>query len=459
MSGEIKIPRRDFLATTIAAGAGRLAGSPGKVEKASKPCVETHPAIELAGMSLQNLRERYRAELFETYLPFWERYGIDQRYGGFMCALDHDGTLVNENKFHWFQGRGLWVYSFLYNHFGKEPRHLEIAKRTKEFMLAHFPQKDGWWAELVSRDGKVLKPFSGDLFGMYFGAEGLQEYAYAAGDDEARDMACALLKKLFAHTNEPSTPDPETGRVGFRSQGVWMVTLRTATQILKKWSDPQIASMADQCVDAVTQKHYNPGTGLHTETLSFDLSRPKEEATKTILGHSVETLWMVMDEALRRNDQALYDLCVERVRHHLDVGWDHVFGGLADSVNVNQGCYQWPLDRPVGTDFEFREVGEYKWIKSSWSFDEVLIATLNVIEHRGSEWAVRYFNLAQDSFDRKMSLKPHGFPLFMVFADRQMTFQPHAVRQENYHRPRQYMLNFLALSRMAKQPEKSKKSG
>ena len=125
-----------------------------------------------------------------------------------------------------------------------------------------------------------------------------------------------------------------------------------------------------------------------------------------------------------------------------------MLGGLADSVNVDGGCYQWPVDRPVGTDLEFRAVGEYKWEKSSWSVDEVLIATLNIIERRGPEWAIRYFDLAQDAFDKKFSLRRHGFPLFQIFGDRRVTFQPHSVRQENYHHARQYMLNLLALDRM-----------
>jgi mannose/cellobiose epimerase-like protein (N-acyl-D-glucosamine 2-epimerase family) len=411
---------------------------------------ESRAHLKLAGVSLAELRQRYHAELFESYLPFWDRYGIDHQYGGFMCALDHDGRLVNDTKFHWFQGRGVWVYSFLYNHFGKNPQHLEIAKQTKDFMLEHFPQPDGMWAELVSREGKVLKPFSGDLFGMFFAAEGLQEYAYAAGDEEARETAFRLMKQLFAKLQDPAVPDPETGLMGVRSQGVWMVVVRTATQMLRRWPDPELAAMAEHSVDAVVHKHYNPQFGLDTETLNLDNSRPKELANVTVCGHSVETLWMIMDEALRRQDTALYDLCADRLRHHLDVGYDHIFGGLADSINVNQGAYQWPVDTPVGTNYQFREVGEYKWVKTSWAFDEVLISTMSVIENRGSEWAVRYFNHAWDTFDKKMSLKAHGLPLFNAFAEREMAFQPHVVRQENYHHARQLMLNLLALDRMIK---------
>jgi N-acylglucosamine 2-epimerase len=360
MSKKINLSRRKFLALTSASVAEPLARMSAQTGSRPLSTDSPGPALKLAGMSLPELRKRYQAELFEAYLPFWDRYGIDHKYGGFMCALDHDGTLVNDYKFHWFQGRGIWVYSFLHNHFDKNPRYLDIAKRAKDFMLAHFPQKDGTWAELVSREGKMLKPFNGDLFGMYFAAEGLQEYAYATGEDEAREMAFGMMKQLFAKLKDPAVPDPETGMRGVRSQGVWMVTVRTATQMLRKWPNPEIAAMADQSVDAVIHRHYNPEFGLDTETLNLDNSRPKETANITVCGHSVETLWMIMDEALRRQDQTLYDLCAGRLRHHLDVCWDHIFGGLADSINVNQGAYHWPVDTPVGTNYQFREVGEYK---------------------------------------------------------------------------------------------------
>ena len=50
---------------------------------------------EIAGMNLEALRDHYRHNLFEDYLPFWEAHGIDHELGGFMCALDHDGKQVN----------------------------------------------------------------------------------------------------------------------------------------------------------------------------------------------------------------------------------------------------------------------------------------------------------------------------------------------------------------------------
>src|SRR5437867_5946635 len=142
---------------------------------------------------IAELRQRYHDDLFQRWLPLWDRHGIDHEHGGFICSLDYDGTRCDTNKFHWFQGRGIWVYSFLYNHFGQDLQYLEIARKAKDFLLQHAPQPDDWWAELLSREGRVLQPFRGDIYGMYFAAEGLQEYAWAAGVDQARQSTFDIL--------------------------------------------------------------------------------------------------------------------------------------------------------------------------------------------------------------------------------------------------------------------------
>lgn len=387
------------------------------------------------------LAHSFRRELFEVVLPFWERHGIDHEYGGFFCALDYDGRQLSSRKFHWFQGRGLWLWSFLYNHYGRDPRHLEIARRAKEFMLARFPQSDGWWAETVTRAGRTVQPFRGDLYGMYFAAEGLQEYAEAAGDEQALETALGLLRRLWERINRPE--------IGVRPQGLWMMNLRIATQMLARRNLPEVACMGEAALDAIVNRHYNPDIGLNVEDLNFDFTPTASGATLCAVGHSVECLWMAMHEAMRRGDRRLWEECAARLRRHLDVGWDHVYGGLVTAVNVGQTCYEWPLDRPVGTALEFRERGEYNYTKSFWSVNEVQIAALHVWEHAREDWAARYFNLAQEVADGKFSLRTRGFPLYLLFSDRQIGFQPRTGRQDNYHHPRSLALNILALERIA----------
>jgi len=433
--------RRAFLGTTGAMGAMLPVA-------AAAPPEEFPMDGKLAGLTLQMLRRRYHEELFGSVLPFWDRHGIDHRNGGVMHALDYDGRLVNGNKLSWFQGRAIWIYSFLYNRFEKKAEYLEIARKAKDFLLKHAPQPDGWWAEEFARDGRVIRPFRGDLYGMYFAAEGLQEYAWAAKDDEAREMAFRLMRKLAKRIEEPDFVCMDTERAGERTQGLWMVNLNTARQMTARWPDAEMQALVDRSIEIVIERHYNPAIGLNNEVLNRDFSRPADHATKCLLGHSVETLWMIGEEALRRGDKALWETCAGRIRKHLDVGWDHVYGGFSEWVNVDKGGYEWPPFTPVGTDLVFRSVGEYFYVKPLWALHEILIATLQVVEQTGAEWARRYFDMTQQMIDEKYSMKKQGKAGYMLFADRRMTPIPRSARQDNYHPPRQLMLSILALDRM-----------
>ena len=53
--------------------------------------------MDIAGKSLVALRNHYRHYLFEEYLPFWDKYGIDHELGGFICALDHTGVGADDH--------------------------------------------------------------------------------------------------------------------------------------------------------------------------------------------------------------------------------------------------------------------------------------------------------------------------------------------------------------------------
>ena len=102
--------RRAFI-ELVGAGALQhgLAGQ-GRAQTAGGPCESgaPPPGVRLAGMSLAELRESFRDQLFKELLPFWARHGIDDEYGGIMCSLDYDGTRANTKKVLWFQGRAIW---------------------------------------------------------------------------------------------------------------------------------------------------------------------------------------------------------------------------------------------------------------------------------------------------------------------------------------------------------------
>ena len=443
--------RRSFLTSTAATAATGVASA----QTSPSPRAGGTTSPELSGQNLKKLRDHYHHELFNIQLPLWDKHGIDHERGGFMTAFDYDGTQLNDDKYHWYQGRGVWVYSYLYNHLGRDPRHLEIARKTKEFWLQHARQDDGWYAVNLSREGNILARFNDDVYGMYFLAEGLQEYAAAAGNDEARDLAISLVKKLFPYINRPDFQDKYAPHPGARIQGNWMLNLQTCTQILNRGHDAEIERIADFSVDAILHKHHNPDIGLTNEYRNHDFSPIESERNKSLLGHCCQCLWMVMDEALRRKDQATFDLAARHLRQHLDIGWDHVYGGLPEWINVDAGCYEWPPMQLPGNRPELRLKGEYFYYKSMWAQQEVLVSTLKVFEHTGAAWAARYFRLAQDVADNKYSLRRFGYPTYSLGEDRRFSFKRgyRSARQDNYHPLRRLMMNLLALERMLAREE------
>ncbi len=103
--------------------------------------------------------------------------------------MNDDGSLSSDEKFIWYQGRGIWVYSFLYNEFGKDRRWLEIARRGRDFMVKHMYAGGGKWYEKVRSDGKLLEGLGENVYGWLFAAAGLAEYYRAVEQREDLDLA------------------------------------------------------------------------------------------------------------------------------------------------------------------------------------------------------------------------------------------------------------------------------
>lgn len=435
MRPALAVSRRTFLGTALAAPPLAWSGAGGD-RLSPPPCV----SIEPSALTIEALQRRYRRELLDEVLPFWERYGIDSTHGSVICALDHDGTRVRDETFLWFQARGLWVYSHLHHLYPRDPRWLASATRVAAFARRHLRQADGSWAQRVTPAGALIEPANpADVSGLLYMAEGLQEYGASADDPDARRLARVLLRDAVRAADASAAP--------LRRQGLWFLTLRVATQMLRREADADVEALATRALTAIVEHHYNPETGLNDEAVNADLSRAETARGLTIFGHSLEALWMALDEAHRRGDRRIVDLCATRIQRHLDVGWDRVYG-LSHAIRMNSGGYAWPPERPVGTSLEFTYVGEFHYMKSSWALLEALIATTLVLEHCPAAWAADEFIRIQDTLDRLFSLRAMGSPMYLLFADRDVRVPEHATRQDNYHHPRALMLVLESLDRL-----------
>jgi mannose/cellobiose epimerase-like protein (N-acyl-D-glucosamine 2-epimerase family) len=430
--------RREFIKTSLAGSAFGLSNC--AVEVKGEGPSRNEEQGKLAGLSLEQLRDLYRYYLFEDFLPFMDKHVIDHQYGGFMCNTDRDGTNLSGNKLTWFEGRGIWVYSFLYNNFARNEKHLEVARKSLQFILRLSPSgEDTLWAESFTREGKPLTPPATSIYGDLFIAEGLAEYARASGEWKHWDLAKRIILKCLRIYDRPdyepnivasySGPKPFPFP-GARIQGVSMLLIRTISQMLEMRPDEELEKIISRCAEVVLCAHYNPEFSLNNELLNHDFSRPEGELSQFVYtGHSIETFWMLLYEAVRTKNKSIFYTTAQRFRRHVEVAWDGVYGGVFRSLNsVDQNL--WSLDKVL------------------WAQEEALNGALSIAEQTGSQWAQdmfgKVFTYVQDTYP----LKRHGYPLWISAGNRKVTFEPHATRVENYHHPRHLMLCLLTIERM-----------
>ncbi|HEV2577344.1 MAG TPA: AGE family epimerase/isomerase [Acidobacteriaceae bacterium] len=433
--------RRQFLLRSAAAGAAQFAPAlvPGVTAGAQHTSSQQQPPL---GHTLSELHVMYHRDLFVDWLPFMEQHVIDREYGGFLCNTDFDGTHVDYEKEPLFEGRGMWVYSTLYLRFGRDPRYLEVARRSAELLEKSQPPDDTFWCNTIHRDGSPAGP-SGKLIPTDVGiAEGFAAYAQATGKQEYLDRAKRLLRKCIEAYDRP-TYNPAVGRTyfgenapplpGARIMGSAMIMLRSAAQILAADPDPYFDQFAKRCASIVLEHHFNPRYRLNNELLQHDASLPGTPYDQLVnLGNTLEITWMLLDEATRQHDETMLRTIADRFHRHAEVARDPVYNGVFHTLrNVDQN--------------------DYVLTKLLWAQEETLTDALYIYDRLGEPWAAKLFTGMHAYVRRTFPLTAHGSPIWMYQTGRQATFEQFSLlgkRIENYHHPRHLMLTLLRLEAM-----------
>ena len=64
-------------------------------------------------MNFKEISKRYKRELFDSIIPFWENHCIDHDNGGYFTLLDRDGSVYDKEKFMWMQWRIVYMFATL----------------------------------------------------------------------------------------------------------------------------------------------------------------------------------------------------------------------------------------------------------------------------------------------------------------------------------------------------------
>ncbi len=404
----------------------------------------------IAGMTLEELRDDYKDRIFNQYLPFWEKGGYDAENGGFICELYDDGSVQSDEKNIWYQGRAVWVYSYLYNYFGRDIKFLHIAQKTRDFLVKKMYLGDGRWTESVDRRGNpVANTGQGsgkDIYGALFSAAGLIELFKAAGSEEDLELA---KKSIWASVedyekkNYEGVTIPGIKEKGLRTQGHSFVLVWTLTNLLSFHKDDQLEKLQKEHVDHLINDFWNPEFGIVNEKLFHDYSRIPGYEKVMFPGHSLEALWMVMDEARRINDRKLVESMKSRIRRLIEMNWDYVFGGMGtEEFNVfsSEGKCQ-------GPSFD---------LKVMWAHTELLLSTMMIFENTGETWAKEWYERGRKYTINAMANTGNG--VWRQAVDRFGIDKKRPgisiYRKDNFHQIRYQMMNLLSIERMIRNKQK-----
>lgn len=332
--------------------------------------------------SLRELRDFHQRELEDEYIALWDTGGIDWEYGGVIPYWDENGNFTSDIKEMYYLGRGLWVFSYLYNHFGKRERHLKAARMTRDFTFKYCRDENGYWISKVTREGKFVQG-SSNIYGDMYMVLGLGEYYKATGDEEARDVAIesahGVNERIVSLDYQHLAGHGRGHEPGTKRLGTWQHFLSTLTPLARYTSDYGIEMIARMCVRNILERHYRPELGVAFEHLDdmFQPFKPDPVNNHRIISgwHSIQAAWMCMDEALRLGHTGMFMDAMEMGRMTLEKCWvDGEKGGLVG--------LPYPEAKPV----------EPKDYAPSGAMDDALIFALLAIEHTHAPWAIYWFD-------------------------------------------------------------------
>jgi mannose/cellobiose epimerase-like protein (N-acyl-D-glucosamine 2-epimerase family) len=332
----------------------------------------------LGGMSLQELLDFHHDYLKKTYIPNLER-GIDWKYGGFADSLMPGQEPDFEKKSMYYQGRALWLLSFLYNHITHDKRHLEAAVTGRDFLVKHALTDDNRWISIMSRNGKRLSE-SVDHYGDIYMMQGLAELYRATKEEKdiilSINTAHAVMERLVSPFYMGIGAHGPGNEPGTRRLGSWQHFLGALTPLLRIYNDFSIEKIASYCVRMICDYHWLPEYSVLIEYLDSNYKPFSERSgnSRSVSGwHSIQASWMVMDEAIRINDYLTYRQGIEMGVSTLEKCYMHGKG----IVTIKN-----PEDR-VTADHDF----------DPWnSLDDILLFCLMVLEHSYMPDIIDYYN-------------------------------------------------------------------
>ena len=332
---------------------------------------------------LNALLATYRGGLLNDTLPFWIPRAIDRECGGYLTALDQDGSLLQSDKSVWVQGRFAWLLATLFDTVERRAEWLDLSRHGIEFINRHCFDTDGRMFFSVTREGRPLRKRR-YLFSEAFAVIALAAFGRAAGDARAKAQALDLFRLLLKYHREPGLLEPKVIPATRRTKGLAMpmILIVTAQELRKSVDDPICTQVIDACIDEIERDFLTRDLHCVLESVGPNVEfHDTFEGRMVCPGHAIEAGWFILEEARHRgNTPRLIQLGTTIIDWSLAMGWDEQYGGLvyfADARGLPSAEYAHDM-------------------KLWWPHNEAIIATLLAYQLTRDEEYARWHRRVHD---------------------------------------------------------------
>ena len=384
---------------------------------------------------INQLYEFYKYYLFENVLPFWLKNSPDWEKGGYFTCLDREGKKYSSDKSVWFQGRGAWMFSKLYNTAGKRREWLDVAKLGYDFLTKHCFDGDERMFFAVTEDGRPLEKRN-DIYSEAYAVMACAEYSKASGDKDALKKAAEIFETIMEIYNKTDrkAPGTDTGTRPVKPLDRPMILLDAAQVLREAEYNPKYDKIAAELVETVFRDFFKPDEKALFETVGLNGERLDSPQGRCISpGHCIEIGSFIMFEGLYRSDRNIMENALKILDWALELGWDSEFGGLLYNVDIEGK----PPEQP--------EWDTKMWWPHTEALSYLLLAYDITRDEKYENWYEKVHEWAFQHFEDKVCGEWFGY----LHRDGSISDTlKGSLTKGPFHLPRALLLNFKLLEKM-----------
>jgi cellobiose epimerase len=276
--------------------------------------------------TLNQLHTFATTQIFENILPFWKKYTIDTKFGGFFGQINNDLSVEEKaEKGLVLNARILWTFSAVYAKY-HDPKDLELAKRAYQYIIENFYDKEfGGYYWSVTYDGKpgITKK---QIYAQAFVIYGFIEYYKITGIQEVLDKA----REIFVLMEENSFDLRDNGYIEAcnhdwsptedlklsekdmnekKSMNTHLHILEAYTSLYSVRKDPLLKGKLENIIRIFSNIIVDQNDN---HLILFFNEKWETKSSLISYGHDIEASWLMHEAALVSGNRELIDIITKQ---------------------------------------------------------------------------------------------------------------------------------------------------